>query len=147
MKFDKKYIQPIISAISIISLFIFDFFTNDVAGYYAGSLNGFTVAMNTYIGYLLILLPLILVAAPFAPKYQAKLPILSLATPVLCIVSWILCVIFAKTFTNGIDLANSTLAAGAWITLICYIALGIYAVIVYRAELKELINSLKSKEN
>ena len=143
MKFDKKFIQPIIAAVSLVSLFIFPFVTNDVSGYYAGSLNGFTVAMNTYIGYLMIILPLVLVIAPFNPKYQAKLPILSLATPVLCIVSWLLCVLFAKTFVA--NLANSTLTTGAYITLICYIVLAVYGVVVYRSTLTQLINELKSK--
>lgn len=143
MKFDKKFIQPIISAVSIISLFIFPFVTTDVYGYDTGSLNGFTVAMNTYIGYLMIILPLVLVIAPFTPKYQAKLPILSLATPVLCIVSWLLCVLFAKTFVA--NLADSTLAIGAYVTLICYIALGVYGFITYRSTLKQLMDELKEK--
>lgn len=142
MKFDKKFVQPVIAAISLIALFVFPF-VNVSAGYYDGSLNGFTVAMNTYIGYLMVILPFVLVAAPFVPKYQAKLPILSLVTPVLCIVSWILCMIFAKNFVA--NLADSTLAIGAYIILVCYIALGVYGFFAYRAELTELIKGLKDK--
>ena len=144
MKFDKKFIQPIIAAVSLVSLFVFPFVSNDFGYGVENSFNGFTVAMNTYIGYLMILLPLVLVIAPFTPKYQAKLPILSLATPVLCIVSWLLCVIFAKTFVAS--LADSTLAIGAYITLICYIVLAVYGFITYRSTLSQLINELKGKQ-
>ena len=142
MKFDKKYIQPIIAAISLVAMFVFPF-VNVSAGYYNGSLNGFTVAMNTYIGYLMLLFPLVLVLAPFVPKYGEKLPLLTVVTPVLCIVSWILCMVFAKNFVA--NLADAELAIGAYITLICYIALGVYAVFAYKKELSELLRGLKEK--
>lgn len=144
MKFDKKFIQPIIAGVSLISLFIFPFVNNDYGYNVGNSFNGFTVAMNTYIGYLMILLPLVLVVAPFIPKYQAKLPLLSLATPVICIVSWLLCVLFAKTFVA--NLANSTLAIGAYLSLICYIALAIYGFTTYRSVLSQLVSEFKRKQ-
>lgn len=143
MKFNKKFIQPTLSAISLISLFIFPFVSNNFGYGVKNSFNGFTVAMNTYIGYLMIILPLVLAIASFTPKYQEKLPILSLATPVLCIISWLLCVLFAKTFVD--NLADSTLAIGAYITLICYIALMAYGFITYRATLTQLITQYKEK--
>ena len=139
MKFDKKYVQPLLAGVALVSLFIFPFCT----GGYGFRLNGFTVAMNTYIGYFLIALPAALLAAPFSPKYQAKLPRLSLIIPVLCIVSWLLCVLFAKTIVS--DLTNTSLAIGAYITLICYIALAVYGFITYRSAFDQLKNDLTGK--
>lgn len=141
MKFDKKYIQPLLAGVALISLFIFPF----CSGGYGFRLNGFVVAMNTYIGYLLIVLPAVLLVAPFSPKYQAKLPRLSLIIPVLCIVSWLLCVIFAKTIVS--DLTNTSLAIGAYITLICYIALAVYGFITYRSVVEQLKNEITGKDN
>lgn len=137
----KKYIQPGISAIALLSLFVFDFVK---LGSHS-TLSGFTVAMNTYIGYLLIVLPFILLVAPYVPKYQKKLPKLSIVIPALCVVSWLLCVLFAKTFVS--NLVNSTLAFGAWITLICYISMGVYGFLTYRAESKQIIEELRGKVN
>ncbi len=143
MKFNKKYIQTFLAALSLICLFFYPFVNNDYGFGIENSFSGFTVAMNTYIGYFMIILPLVLIIAPFTPKYQAKLPILSLAIPVLCIVSWLLCVLFAKTFVAS--LADSSLASGAYITLICYVVLAVYGVITYRSTLTQLINELKEK--
>lgn len=140
MKFDKKYIQPLLAGVALVSLFIFPFCT----GGYGFRLNGFTVAMNTYIGYLLIALPAVLLVAPMSPKYQAKLPRLSLIIPVLCIVSWLLCVLFAKTIVS--DLTDTSLAIGAYITLVCYIALAVYGFITYRSAFDQLKNDLTGKK-
>lgn len=143
MKFDKKWIQPGIAAVSLLCL-LFPFVTVGVEDYYSDSLNGITVAFNTYIGILMIALPLALAAAPFSAKYQAKLPLLSVATPVVCVVAWLLCVLFAKTFVmDSADYSN--LAFGAYATLICYLALGVYGFVTYKAELKALIDQLKNK--
>ena len=137
----KKWVQPAICVISLIALFVFPFVDCDYGYGVGNTFTGFTMAMNTYIGYLLILLPVVLILSNFLPQYASKKTLLSIATPVLCIVCWILSVFFAKTFVSG--LADSTLAIGAYITLICYIALLVYAILVYRKEIMELIESLK----
>lgn len=103
------------------------------------------MAMNTYIGYLLVLLPAVLAIAPFHPQYAVKVPLFSLVIPPLCIVSWLLTVLFAKTFVAG--LADSTLAFGAWFALGCYGVLTAYGCLKYRKELAQIIVELKGKKN
>ncbi len=141
MQIIKKHIQTVICVISLISLFIFPFVNCDYGYNVENTFTGFTMAMNTYIGYLLIVLPLALIVSNHLPQYAHKKTLLSIATPILCIVSWLLTVVFAKTFVKS--LADSTLAIGAYITLICYIILTVYAIAVYKKEIKELIDSIK----
>ena len=135
------YIQIGVCVISLISLFIFPFVNLDYGYSVENNFNGFTMAMNTYIGYLLILLPIVLIASYFVPKYAVKQPLLSVAIPVVCIFAWILTVIFAKTFNS--QLSDSTLASGAYITLICYIILAVYGFIVHKDAVTEIIKSIK----
>lgn len=139
----KKYIQPVICAVSLIALFVFPFVNCDYGYSIESNFNGFTMAMQTYIGYLLVLLPFVLLLASFSPKYAAKKPLLSLAVPPLCIISWLLTVLFAKTFVA--NLADSTLASGAYITLICHIILTAYGCLTYRKELNKIISEIKDK--
>lgn len=138
------YIQISLSAFSLISLFIFPFVNLNYGYSVENNFNGFTMAMNTYIGYLLVLLPLVLIASYFVPKYAAKKPLLSVAIPVICIFAWILTVVFAKTFNS--QLSDSSLASGAYITLICYIFLAIYGFIAHNEALAEIIKMLKDKK-
>lgn len=140
----EKYIQIGVSAFSLIALFLFEFVNCNYGYGVEGTFTGFTMAMNTYIGYLLILLPVVLILSHFVPKYAAKKPLLSVATPALCIVSWLLTVIFAKTFNS--QLSDSTLASGAYITLICYIVLGVYGVLIYKDVLLELFTGNSKKQ-
>lgn len=138
------YIQIGLSAFSLLSLFIFPFVNLNYGYSVENNFNGFTMAMNTYIGYLLIVLPLVLIASYFVPKYAAKQPLLSVAIPVVCVVSWLLTVVFAKTFNS--QLSDSSLASGAYITLICYILLAVYGFIVHKDAVSEIIKLIKSKK-
>lgn len=138
------YIQIGLSAFSLISLFIFPFVNLDYGYSIESNFNGFTMAMNTYIGYLLILLPLALIATYFVPKYAAKKPLFSIAIPFVCIVVWLLTVLFAKTFNS--QLSDATLSTGAYIALVCYIILAIYGVIAHKEVVTELIDTIKGKK-
>ena len=138
------YIQIGLSAFSLIALFIFPFVNLDYGYSVESNFNGFTMAMNTYIGYLLVLLPLVLIAAYFVPKYVAKKPFLSVVIPVACIVAWLLTVVFAKTFNS--EFSDATLSAGAYATLISYILLAIYGFIAHNEVVGELIEIIKGKK-
>lgn len=139
-----KYIQIGISALSLLSLFVFPFVKLDYGYSVKGSFNGFTMAMNTYIGYLLVLLPIVLIASYFVPKYEAKRPLLSVVIPLICIGAWILTVIFAKTFSS--QLSESKLAIGAYITLISYVVLAVFGFVAHKAVVDELLSNIKDKK-
>ena len=140
----KKYIQTIICGVSLVVLFFCPFVNCDYGYYVETEFTGFTMAMNTYVGYLMVVLPAAMAIAPFHPKYKEKVPLFSLVIPPLCIVAWLLTMLFAKTFVSG--LAESTLAFGAWLTLGCYIALTVYGCLNYRKELAQIIAELKGKK-
>ena len=137
----KTYFQPILCVASLISIFAFPFVDNDYGYGVSNSFSGFTMASQTYIGYLLFLLPAILFLVSFLPQYSEKKPKLSLLIPAICIVSWLVTVVYTKLFLSSIS--DSTLAIGAYSSLICYIVLEIYAVLTYRSTLDEILNSLK----
>ncbi len=137
----EKYIQIVLCGLALIALFFFPFVNCDYGYSVENTFTGFTMAMNTYIGYLLILLPVVLILSHFVPKYEKKRPLLSVAVPVLCIVSWLLTVLFAKTFNS--QLSDSTLTTGAYLTLVCYIVLAVYGVLMYKNVIIELLTGNK----
>lgn len=140
----EKYIQSGLCVFSVIVLLFFPFVDLDYGYGVESNFTGFTMAMNTYIGYLLFLLPIVLVLAHFVPKYQTKKPLLSIAVPVLCIVAWLLTVLFSKTFNA--QLSDSTLASGAWLSLISYVLLGVYGVLMYKEVIMELLGSINKNQ-
>lgn len=140
----KNYLQPIIAAVSLVALFFLPFVDCSYGYGISNNFSGFIMAMNTYIGYLLVLLPAVLIAMPFVPKWAAKKELLSVAIPLLCVIAWLLTVLFAKTFVSSI--ASSSLDSGAFITLICYVALLAYGVVTNLDFVKSIINKIKDSK-
>ncbi|MBR5157296.1 MAG: hypothetical protein IKW59_05975 [Clostridia bacterium] len=138
----KTYFQPIMCVILLIILLALPFVDNDYGYGVSNSFTGFTMAAQTYIGYLLFLLPILLLSISFSPKYETAKPKLSLLIPALCIISWLITVIYAKLFIASV--ADSSLSVGAYSSLICCIILEVYAVLTYRSTAKELLESLKN---
>lgn len=138
----EKQIHTILCVFSIIVLLFFPFVELDYGYDIESTYTGFTMAMNTYIGYFLFLLPVALVLAHYVPKYAAKKPLFSVVVPILCIAAWLLTVLFSKTFNS--QFSDATLASGAWLSLISYILLGVYGVVMYKDVIVELINYIKN---
>ena len=139
----KKYIQPALCAVAFIALLVFPYVNNDWGYGIEDTYTGFLIASSTYIGYLQVVLPALLLIVSILPKYEKKRPILSLLIPPVCIIAWCITTFVALNWID--DLADSTLAGGAFVALVCFIALTIYGCIIYRNELKMLIEGLKRK--
>ena len=140
MKQIKKYIQPVVCVLSLVFLFMFEFIDGDF-GYGVGlAFKGITMANCTYFGYLLIILPILLILSSFMPKYEAKKGKWSVVIPAICIISWIVTVLFAKFIMSA---SESSLSSGAWLTLICYVALLVYGLIFHKDEFDKLIDNVQ----
>ena len=157
MEFVKKNIIAILCVISLVTLlFTWGEFTTtasvDVAGFEASSsasqsFGGFTAALNTIFGYLLIIGPVALIAMNYVKQLEEKKGLLAIAVPVICIVAWIFVIINA----DGIAAAGSAAAAGgsvetevsfsiwAYLALASYIATGIAGALTFHgAKVKAL---------
>ncbi|MBR5507271.1 MAG: hypothetical protein IKV88_04420 [Clostridia bacterium] len=137
----KKFIQPVICVLSLVFLFVCPFITGDFGYGVEASFSGFIMASNTYIGFLLIVLPVLLILASFSPKYSSKKSKWSVVIPAILIVSWLATVLYAKFFLSGV--ADSAIGSGAYLSLICYVALLVYGFIFHRKEFDEIIEKVK----
>jgi len=86
-------------------------------------------------------LPVLLILASFSPKYSAKKSKWSVVIPAILIVSWIGTVLYAKFFLSGVD--DSALGSGAYLSIICYVALMAYGFIFHRKEFDEFVDKVK----
>ena len=57
----KNHLQPIIAAVSLVALFFLPFVDCSYGYGISNNFSGFIMAMNTYIGYLVVLLPVVLI--------------------------------------------------------------------------------------
>lgn len=157
MEFVKKNIIAILCVISLVALvFTWGEFTTtasvDVEGFESSSsgsqsFGGFTAAMSTIFGYLLIIGPVALIAMNYVKQLEEKKGLLAIAVPVLCIVAWILVVMGADSIAAAGSAAAAgasvktevSLSFGAYLALISYIATGIAGALTFHgAKVKAL---------
>lgn len=157
MEFLKKNIIAILCIISLLTLvFTWGEFTTtasvDMMGVEASSsgsqtFGGLTAAMSTIFGYLLIIGPVALIAMNYVKQLEEKKGLLAIAVPVVCIVAWILVVMGADSIASAASAAGAggnvktevSLAFGAYLALVSYIATGVAGVLTFHgAKVKEL---------
>ena len=129
------YIKPILCVIALIAMFMpFAEYTASTSFSESSvSFSGITVAFTGYVSLLLIVLPVLSLITTFLPQYSGKKEKVSLLLPIICIVCWFIAFLQIDSITvkvsgGGIE-TDTTLATGAYIMLICYIALGVLELI------------------
>lgn len=143
-KLVNEHAITILCVISIIALFMpmFSVVTSmDVWGETSSetmTISGFEVMQEDKIGMLLVVGPAILIAMNYVKQLQKYKGILAIAAPLVCIVSFIACMIYAK---NGNITAGESgifrvdvkikLAFGGLLALLSYLATTVGGAVVY----------------
>lgn len=110
MDFIKKNLKTILCVIALISLFLpIATFTIESYGYSEKiNLNGIDISTERFIGYLLILCPVLLILSNYISKIKQYENIISIIAPILCIVVLIYIyaqssAVFEKTYVASMD--------------------------------------------
>lgn len=146
MELLKKHLLSIICIISIIALFLpFVSVIAEVFGFEeTNTASGFDAANKGFLGYLLFLAPILLIAMNYIKQLEKYRGIISLAVPPICIVVLIIVFFQAKNVAVQVDLefvdVSVGIGFGTILAAICYIAMGIIGAKTHGAEILKNAN-------